>query len=157
MAIMLKEEGLLHKSILYATDINATVLETAKSGIFPLRMIKDYADNYREAGGQEDFSDYYIANYGFAKFNENLSEKMVFSQHNLVSDTSFNEFDLILCRNVLIYFDNNLQKRVVNLFDDSLAVLGFLALGTKETIKYSISQTKYKQFDKEKIWRKIKE
>ena len=141
---------------MYATDINTTVLETAKSGIFPLRMIKDYADNYRDSGGQEDFSDYYIANYGFAKFNENLSEKMVFSQHNLVSDTSFNEFDLILCRNVLIYFDNNLQKRVINLFDDSLAPLGFLALGTKETIKYSISQTKYKQFDKEKIWRKIK-
>lgn len=157
MAIMLKELGLLHKSILYATDINSSVLETAKSGIFPLRMIKDYADNYRDSGGQEDFSDYYIANYGFAKFNDNLSEKMVFSQHNLVSDNSFNEFDLILCRNVLIYFDNNLQQRVVKLFDDSLAVLGFLALGTKETIKYSISPTKYKQFDKEKIWRKIKE
>ncbi len=156
MAIMLKEAGLLHKSLLYATDINATVLETAKSGIFPLRMIKDYADNYRDSGGQEDFSDYYIANYGFAKFNEELSEKMVFSQHNLVSDNSFNEFDLIMCRNVLIYFDNNLQKRVINLFDDSLSMLGFLALGTKETIKYSISQTKYKQFEREKIWRKIK-
>ncbi|MNR61695.1 chemotaxis methyltransferase CheR [compost metagenome] len=81
---------------------------------------------------------------------------MVYSQHNLVSDTSFNEFDLILCRNVLIYFDNDLQKRVINLFDESLAVLGFLALGTKETIKYSISPTKYKQFEKEKIWRKVK-
>ncbi|TDW51901.1 chemotaxis protein methyltransferase CheR [Flavobacterium sp. 270] len=155
MAILLKETGLLHKSILYATDVNASVLETAKKGIFPLRMIKDYADNYRDSGGQEDFSNYYIANYGFAKFNENLAEKMVFSQHNLVSDNSFNEFDLILCRNVLIYFDHNLQKRVINLFDDSLAVLGFLALGTKETIKYSISTSKYKQLEKEKIWRKI--
>jgi chemotaxis protein methyltransferase CheR len=156
MAILLKEAGLLHKALIYGTDINSTVLETAKKGIFPLRMIKDYSDNYRDSGGQEDFSNYYIANYGFAKFNEDLAERMVFSQHNLVSDTSFNEFDLILCRNVLIYFDSNLQKRVINLFDDSLSILGFLALGTKETIKYSISQSKYKQFDKEKIWRKIR-
>lgn len=156
MAIMLKEAGLLHKSLIYATDINATVLETAKKGIFPLRMMKEYSENYRDAGGQEDFSSYYIANYGIAKFNEELAEKMVFSQHNLVSDTSFNEFDMILCRNVLIYFDNDLQKRVINLFDESLSVLGFLALGTKETIKYSIPPYKYKQLDKEKIWRKIK-
>jgi chemotaxis protein methyltransferase CheR len=156
MAIMLKEAGLLYKSLIYATDINATVLETAKKGIFPLRMMKEYSQNYRDAGGQEDFSNYYTANYGIAKFNEELSQKMVYSQHNLVSDTSFNEFDIILCRNVLIYFDSELQKRVINLFDESLAVLGFLALGTKETIKYSISPGKYKQFEKEKIWRKIK-
>ncbi|MRX38983.1 protein-glutamate O-methyltransferase CheR [Flavobacterium sp. LC2016-23] len=156
MAIMLKEAGLLDKSIIYATDINSKVLETAKKGIFPLRMMKEYSENYRDSGGQEDFSKYYIANYGIAKFNEELAEKMVFSQHNLVSDNSFNEFDFILCRNVLIYFDNNLQKRVINLFDESLSILGFLALGTKETIKYSISTTKYKQLEKEKIWRKIK-
>jgi chemotaxis protein methyltransferase CheR len=156
MAIMLKEAGLLQKSIIYATDINSKVLETAKKGIFPLRMMKEYSENYRDSGGEKDFSDYYIANYGIVKFNEELSEKMVFSQHNLVSDNSFNEFDFILCRNVLIYFDNNLQKRVINLFDESLSILGFLALGTKETIKYSISTTKYKQLEKEKIWRKIK-
>ncbi|KAF2507090.1 protein-glutamate O-methyltransferase CheR [Flavobacterium zhairuonense] len=156
MAIMLKEAGLLHKSLIYATDINATVLETAKKGIFPLRMMKEYSQNYRDAGGQEDFSNYYTANYGIAKFNEELAQKMVFSQHNLVSDTSFNEFDMILCRNVLIYFDADLQKRVINLFDESLAVLGFLALGTKETIKYSIAPNKYKQLDKDKIWRKLK-
>jgi chemotaxis protein methyltransferase CheR len=156
MAIMLKEAGLLQKSIIYATDINSKVLETAKKGIFPLRMMKEYSENYRDSGGEKDFSDYYIANYGIVKFNEELSEKMVFSQHNLVSDNSFNEFDFILCRNVLIYFDNNLQKRVINLFDESLSILGFLALGTKETIKYSISTTKYKQLEKEKIWRKVK-
>jgi chemotaxis protein methyltransferase CheR len=156
MAIMLKEAGLLHKAIIYATDINSKVLETAKKGIFPLRMMKEYSENYRDSGGERDFSDYYIANYGIVKFSEELSEKMVFSQHNLVSDNSFNEFDFILCRNVLIYFDNNLQKRVINLFDESLSILGFLALGTKETIKYSISTTKYKQLEKEKIWRKIK-
>jgi len=156
MAILLKEAGILHKSLIYATDINATVLETAKKGIFPLRMMKEYSENYRDSGGKEDFSNYYTANYGMAKFNEELSQKMVFSQHNLVSDTSFNEFDVIFCRNVLIYFDNDLQKRAINLFDESLSILGFLALGTKETIKYSISQSKYKQLDREKIWRKIK-
>ncbi|MCI9844833.1 CheR family methyltransferase [Flavobacterium pectinovorum] len=156
VAILLKEAGLLHKSLIYATDINAKVLETAKKGIFPLRMMKEYSENYRDSGGKEDFSNYYTANYGIAKFNEELSQKMVFSQHNLVSDTSFNEFDLIFCRNVLIYFDNDLQKRAINLFDESLSMLGFLALGTKETIKYSISQSKYKQVEKEKIWRKIK-
>lgn len=156
MAILLKEAGLLHKSLLYATDINSKVLDTAKKGIFPLRMMKDYSENYRDSGGQEDFSNYYIANYGNAKFSEELTKKMVFSQHNLVSDTSFNEFDMIFCRNVLIYFDNDLQKRAINLFDESLSILGFLALGTKETIKYSIAQSKYKQVEKEKLWRKIK-
>lgn len=156
MAIMLKEAGLLHKTLLYATDINATVLETAKKGIFPLRAMKEYSENYRESGGQEDFSNYYIANYGVAKFSEEFAERMVFSQHNLVSDTSFNEFDFILCRNVLIYFDNDLQRRVIKLFDESLSVLGYLALGTKETIKYSIEPNKYKQLEKEKIWRKKK-
>ncbi|UFH45135.1 protein-glutamate O-methyltransferase CheR [Flavobacterium galactosidilyticum] len=156
MAILLQEAGLLHKSILYATDINTKVLESAKKGIFPLRMMKDYSENYQDSGGQEDFSNYYIANYGNVKFSEDLIKKMVFSQHNLVSDTSFNEFDMIFCRNVLIYFDNELQTRVINLFDESLAVLGFLALGTKETIKYSIAEGKYKQVKKEKLWRKIK-
>jgi len=156
MAILLKEAGLLHKSLIYATDINEKVLEIAKKGIFPLRMMKEYSDNYRASGGKEDFSIYYTANYGIAKFDTELSQKMVFSQHNLVSDTSFNEFDLILCRNVLIYFDNDLQKRAINLFDESLSVLGFLALGTKETIKYSISLNKYKQVGREKIWRKVK-
>jgi chemotaxis protein methyltransferase CheR len=156
MAILLKEAGLLNKSILYATDINSKVLETAKKGIFPLRMMKEYSGNYRISGGQEDFSNYYIANYGNAKFSDELSKRMVFSQHNLVSDTSFNEFDMIFCRNVLIYFDNDLQTRAINLFDQSLSTLGFLALGTKETIKYSIAQEYYTQVHKEKLWRKTR-
>ncbi|MEO8254873.1 MAG: protein-glutamate O-methyltransferase CheR [Flavobacterium sp.] len=154
MAILLKELGLLHKTLLYATDINNTVLETAKKGIFPLRMMKQYSENYLASGGTEDFSSYYSANFNIVKFDPDLSERMVFSQHNLVSDTSFNEFDLILCRNVLIYFNNDLQSRAIKLFDDSLSVLGYLALGSKETIKYTQGTDKFVQLRKEKIWKK---
>lgn len=154
MAIVLKEANLLHKSLLYATDLSTTALNIAKKGIFPLQMMKQYSENYRVSGGNKDFSQYYTANYGFAKFDEELCTKMVFSQHNLVSDGSFNEFDLILCRNVLIYFDKDLQEKALCLFDDSLAKLGYLALGTKETIKFSPLQQRYKQLNKEKIWKK---
>lgn len=156
MAILLKEAHLLHKSLIYATDINHSVLNTAKKGVFSLRAMKQYSENYRISGGKNDFSSYFIANYGLAKFDRELSEKMVFAQHSLVSDRSFNEFDLILCRNVLIYFDKDLQQRALELFDESLAKLSFLALGTKESIKYSSIQPKYKQLDREKIWQKIK-
>ncbi len=155
MAILLEEAGLLSKSLLYATDINQSVLETAKRGVFPLSLMKDYAENYRDSGGKIDFTTYYLANYGLAKFDERLSEKMVFSQHSLVSDGSFNEFDLIICRNVMIYFDKELQDRALQLFDDSLSRLGYLALGTKETIKYTSVQKKYEQVRNEKIWKKI--
>lgn len=156
MAIMLKEANLLHKSLIYATDLNPIVLDVAKKGVFPLRMMKQYSENYMASGGEKDFSHYYTANYGLAKFGEDLSGKMVFSQHNLVSDSSFNEFDLILCRNVLIYFDKDLQERALKLFDDSLAKLGYLALGTKETIKFTPIQVRYQQVNKDKIWKKIK-
>jgi chemotaxis protein methyltransferase CheR len=156
MAILLKEADLLHKSLLYATDINSAVLEAAKTGVFSLRMMKQYSENYMASGGKEDFSNYYTANYGLAKFGDDLSGKMVFSQHNLVSDGSFNEFDLILCRNVLIYFDKDLQERALGLFDDSLAKLGYLALGTKETIKFSPMKNRYQQVNKDKLWKKIK-
>jgi chemotaxis protein methyltransferase CheR len=156
MAILLKEANLLHKSLLYATDLNPTVLESAKKGVFALRMMKQYSENYMASGGKKDFSQYYTAHYGLAKFGEDLTEKMVFSQHNLVSDRSFNEFDLILCRNVMIYFDKDLQDRALELFDDSLSKLGYLALGTKETIKFSALKKRYEQMDKEKIWKKIK-
>lgn len=155
MAILLKEANLLHKSLLYATDINPIVLDMAKKGVFPLRMMKQYSENYMASGGEKDFSHYYTANYGLAKFPDDLSERMVFSQHNLVSDRSFNEFDLILCRNVLIYFDKELQEKALDLFDESLAPLGYLALGTKETLKFSPLQKRYRQVNKEKIWKKI--
>ena len=155
MAILLKEANLLHKSILYATDLNPEVLEVARKGIFALVPMKQYSENYILSGGKNDFSTYYTAQYGYVKFNEDLAEKMVFSTHNLVSDRSFNEFDLILCRNVLIYFDKALQERVLTLFNDSLGTLSYLALGAKETLKFSTIQPKFKQLDGEKIWRKI--
>ncbi len=155
MAILLKEAGLLHKSLLYATDLNPEVLETARKGIYALAPMKQYSENYLLSGGVHDFSAYYTAQYGHVKFNEELGAKMVFSTHNLVSDRSFNEFDLILCRNVLIYFDKTLQNRVLTLFDESIGPLGYLALGAKETLKFSSIQSKFKQLDNEKIWRKI--
>ena len=156
MAILLKEAGVLHKSLLYATDINQKVIEVARTGIFPIRMMQQYSENYVAAGGQEDFSIYYRANYTLAKFDESLTSRMVFSTHNLVADSSFNEFQLILCRNVLIYFDKDLQANVLELFDKSLDTLGFLALGNKESLRFSSIGYKYKQLDgKEKVWRKI--
>jgi len=155
MAILLHEANLLRKSLIYATDINPEVLMKAKSGIFPLSYLRQYSENYILSGGRQDFSSYYSANYGSAKFNELLSERMIYSTHNLVSDGSFNEFHLIMCRNVFIYFDKNLQQRVFQLFDSSLETLGYLALGSKETLKFSSISPKYKQIDKEKLWRKI--
>ncbi|GAB4039323.1 CheR family methyltransferase [Spirosoma jeollabukense] len=156
MAILLREARLLHKSLLYATDLNPEVLEAARKGIFALAPMKQYSENYMLSGGTADFSSYYTAQYSRVKFREELAEKMVFSTHNLVSDGSFNEFDLILCRNVLIYFDKALQERVLTLFDESLGPLSYLALGAKETLKFSTIQSKFKQVENEKIWRKIK-
>ncbi|MGA0556991.1 CheR family methyltransferase [Larkinella sp. VNQ87] len=155
MAILLREANLLHKSLLYATDLNPEVLEKARKGIFPLAQMKLYSENYIEAGGKQDFSSYYTAQYGQVKFDEKLAERMIFSTHNLVSDRSFNEFDLVLCRNVLIYFDKYLQERTLHLFDESIGKLGYLALGSKETLNFSALKPKYKQLSKEKIWRKI--
>lgn len=155
IAILLKELNLLHKSLVYATDINPTVLEKASLGMFPLSQMKNYSENYIAAGGIKDFSSYYSANYNLAKFDEELKRKMIFSTHNLVSDRSFNEFQLILCRNVLIYFDRPLQFRVLQLFDQSLENLGYLALGAKETIDFSPISSTYKKVGTEKVWRKV--
>ena len=156
MAILLKEMNLLHKTVLYATDINQEVLEKARHGMVPLNNMKLYSENYIQAGGTRAFSNYYSATYDRAKLNDDLKSKMVFAMHNLVSDGSFNEFQLILCRNVLIYFNKDLQDTVIRLFDNSLEKLGFLALGTKETLRFTPVARHFKQVDsKEKIWRKI--
>lgn len=156
IAIVLKELNLLDKALIYATDINPAVLEKAAQGIFPLSQMKAHSENYIASGGIEDFSSYYYASYSLAKFEEKLRKKMIFSTHNLVSDRSFNEFQLILCRNVLIYFDRHLQYNVLNLFDQSLECSGYLSLGAKETIEFSSLLNRYQRVENEKIWRKIK-
>ena len=157
MAIMLHEANLLHKSLIYATDINPGVLEVLKNGIFPLALMKQYEENYIGSGGTRDFSSYYTAKYNRAKFDQSFASKMIVSTHNLTSDRSFNEFQLICCRNVLIYFEKNLQDRVLTLFTESLQKRGFLALGSKESLKFSAVNSYFKQVDpKERIWLKIK-
>jgi len=155
-AIMLDEANLLKKSLIYATDINPSVIENIKRGIFSLNYLKLYSENYILSGGKKDFSSYYTAKYDLAKFDERLKSKMIMATHNLVSDRSFNEFQIIFCRNVLIYFDKVLQDKVLTLFDESLEKLGFLVLGSKENLRFSKVESKFIQMEKEKIWRKIK-
>lgn len=156
ISIILKELNLLNKSLIYATDLNPAVLEKAGQGMFAMSHMKNYSENYIASGGTKDFSSYYTANYSLAKFNDELKSKIIFSTHNLVSDHSFNEFQLILCRNVLIYFDRELQHKVLGLFNDSLEDLGYLALGTKETVDFSAIAKNYKRIPGQKIWRKVK-
>lgn len=155
LAILLKEANLHHKALIYATDINPRVLEIAQKGVYPLSQIKSFSENYIESGGKQDFSIYYTANYEWAKFDADLRRKMILSTHNLVSDTSFNSFQLIMCRNVLIYFNKELQDRVFRLFDASLENLGYLALGSKETIRFSSIQHHFTAVGDQKIWKKI--
>lgn len=155
MAILLKELNILDKSLIYATDINPGVLLEAKKGIYPLKNMKLYSENYIDCCGKEDFSSFYTAQYDRAIMNESLKKKIIFSTHNLVSDRSFNEFQIILCRNVLIYFDKTLQNKVLRVFDQSLENLGFLALGSKETLRFSGILDNYVQIDNQKIWKKI--
>ncbi len=156
MAILLKEANLLHKSIIYATDINHLSVKQAATGIFPLGNMRQYAINYIQSGGTNDFSVYYTAGNNHALMHEELRRNTVFSTHNLVSESSFNQFQLICCRNVLIYFDKALQERVFNLFDDSLERLGFLALGSKESLRLAPNYKSYREVNKEKIWRKMR-
>jgi chemotaxis protein methyltransferase CheR len=137
MAILLKEEGLFDKTQIYATDINENILKKAKEGIYPLEKIKEYTSNYQRAGGSRTFSDYYTARYEFAVMNKNLRTHVVFADHNLATDASFGEMDLIICRNVLIYFDRDLQNMTIGLFRESLSSGGFLCLGNKESLRFS--------------------
>jgi len=156
MAILLHEANLLKKSLLYATDINPSVLEKVRHGIYPISQMKQYSENYILSGGKNDFSSYYTAMYDSAKFDEFLGKRIVLATHNLVSDRSFNEFQLILCRNVMIYFDKPFQDRVLHLFYESLETFGYLALGAKETIRFSSLNNNFRQLEnKERIWRKV--
>src|SRR5213080_1342282 len=147
MSILLHEEGLFERCRIYATDINETVLQKAKSGIFPIATMQENTSNYIAAGGSGTFSDYYTARYDYAIFRPQLRENVVFAQHNLVTDASFNHFNVVLCRNVLIYFNNALQEHVMQLFLNSLEMFGILGLGKKETVRYSAVTDCYEEID----------
>jgi len=156
-AIVLEEEGLLDRARIYATDINDNVLKQAKAGIFPLNRMQEYTENYIRAGGERSFSEYYTAMYDGALFSPSLTRNTVFSQHNLVTDRSFSEFHMVFCRNVLIYFDRALQDRVHSLFYESLVMFGVLALGSKESLRFSQYEDCYEMLHvKERIYRKVR-
>jgi chemotaxis protein methyltransferase CheR len=153
MAILLEEEGLYDRAKIYATDMNENVLKKAQSGTMPLHKMQAYTKNYMLAGGTRSFSEYYSADCEAAYLNDSLKKNMVFAQHNLVTDGSLNEFHLIICRNVLIYFNQELQQQVFRLFDASLSSGGFLGLGTKESARTDLGFLE--AFNpKEKIYRK---
>ncbi|MEJ9231595.1 protein-glutamate O-methyltransferase CheR [Peribacillus butanolivorans] len=156
MAILLKEEGLYEKAKIYATDMNEDILRHAEKGILPLNRMQSYTKNYLQAGGKQEFSEYYTTDYQNAYLNSSLLKNIVFFQHNLVTDGSFNEFHIIMCRNVMIYFTGELQTYVNHLFYDSLSKEGFLAVGSKETLHTSSLSEDYEDFDsKERIYRKL--
>jgi chemotaxis protein methyltransferase CheR len=156
LAILLHEEGLYDKTRIYATDINEHVLQTALEGVFPLERMKQYTQNYIRGGGKGDFSEYYVAAYDSVRFTRSLTENVVFAQHNLAMDRSFNEFNAIVCRNVMIYFDKELQNHVHGLFYESLATFGILALGHKESIGFTRFADRYEEIDSdERIYRKV--
>mgnify|MGYP001592073400 CR=1 FL=1 len=137
MAILLKEEGMYDRAQIYATDFNEAVVQKAKAGIFQIDRIKTYTSNYQKAGGTESFADYYTADYDSVIMDQALKKNIVFAHHNLVTDSVFGEMNLIMCRNVLIYFDRNLQNHVFKLFLDSLCYGGFICVGSKESIRFS--------------------
>jgi chemotaxis protein methyltransferase CheR len=157
MAILLEEEGLYDRARIYATDINELVLQQAKAGIFPLEKMQEYTQNYLRAGGTRSFSEYYTAAYDGALFSPSLTRNVVFAQHNLVTDRSFSEFNVILCRNVMIYFDRSLQARVHGLFYESLPTYGILCMGSKESLRFSGYEDCYEELNvREKIYRKVR-
>ena len=157
LAILLAEEQLSDRVRIYATDINEVVLDQARLGVFPLDKMQEYTQNYIRAGGKKAFSEYYVARYDGARFARSLVDGVVFAQHNLASDAAFNEFEAIVCRNVMIYFDKALQAHVYRLFHESLSTFGVLALGQKETIKFSPHETGYEELDAaERLYRKVR-
>lgn len=156
MAIMLKEEGLLDRTRIYATDYNNHSLDIAKKGIYPAQKMQLYTENYLAAGGKSSFADYYQAKFNSAKMAESLKEHITFANHNLMKDQAFAEMHLIVCRNVLIYFNPKLQNRVLTLFKESLITRGFLLLGDKETIDFSQVTESFETFSrKERIFRRL--
>jgi chemotaxis protein methyltransferase CheR len=156
LAILLHEEGLLERSLLYATDINPQSLDAARRGVFPLDRMRQFTENYQKAGGRRAFSDYYTAAYGGALFDRALVENVTFADHSLATDSVFSETHLISCRNVMIYFNRRLQDRVLGLFHESLCHRGFLGLGSKESIEFSRYGERFEPVARrERIFRKL--
>lgn len=149
LAILFREEGLESRTIFYATDINVDALRKAEAGVYELDRIPLFTENHRKAGGKTSLSDYYTAAYGHAKFDKELRSRVVFSDHSLVSDAVFAETQLISCRNVMIYFNRELQDRAIGLFKDSLARRGFLGIGAKESLRFSEHAPAFTDFDRE--------
>ncbi|HEV7842152.1 MAG TPA: protein-glutamate O-methyltransferase CheR [Pyrinomonadaceae bacterium] len=157
MAILLQEEGLYERCRLYATDMSAEALRQAREGIFPLASMQEYTSNYLQAGGRHFFSDYYTAQYDNVIFDSALKRNLIFSEHNLVTDGSFNEFHVILCRNVMIYFNKALQARVHNLIYESLTMFGVLGLGNKESLRFTPREGFYEELDqRDRLYRKAR-
>lgn len=157
LAILLQEENMLTRSVIYATDINQQSLQVAKQGIYPAARMKEYTVNYQKSGGDNEFSSYYKTRYGGVLFDKALKQNIVFASHNLATDKSFSEFQLILCRNVLIYFNPVLQNNVLNLFYDSLCTFGYLGLGSKESLLASEKKKCFEEVDRrEKIFMKVR-
>lgn len=156
MAILLKEMGLYDRAVIYATDINPSALAAAKEGIYPIHSIRKYTENYLAAGGRESFAGYYTASYDAVRFKPELRQNIVFANHNLVIDDVFCESQVILCRNVMIYFDRDLQKRVLDLFNRSLAFKGYLCLGNNETVRFVEGGASFEEVsDSQRIFRKV--
>jgi chemotaxis protein methyltransferase CheR len=149
LAILFREEGLESRTIFYGTDINTDALKKAEAGVYELERIALFTGNHRSSGGKSSLSDYYTAAYGRARFDRSLKQRAVFSDHSLVSDAVFAEVQLVSCRNVLIYFNRELQDRAVGLFKDSLVRKGFLGLGLKENLRFSSEAGEFTEFDRQ--------
>lgn len=155
MAILLREEGVLDRAMIYATDISQPALDTGRAGIYPLEILRKGSTNYLDAGGRASLSDYYHARYGAAALDSALSNNVTFARHNLAMDANFGEMQMIVCRNVLIYFNEDLQNAVLELFHESLDHGGFLCLGDKETIAFSSVADRFTVVDeKARIYKK---
>lgn len=156
LAILLQEEGLLDRCQIYATDFNQKALEIAREGVYNKNEIEQYEKNYLLSGGKRKLSDYYQSMYGSVMFNKDLSGRIVFADHNLVTDSVFADVNLILCRNVLIYFEKSLQDNVLGLFYESLVPSGILCLGTKESLKFTRHEKLFEEIDeKQRIFKKL--
>lgn len=155
LAILFREEGLFERTLFYATEINRRALGKAESGVYDIERLPVFSQNYQRAGGLGSLSDYYTAAYGRAAFDRTLRARTVFTEHNLATDQVFSEVHLISCRNVLIYFDNTLQDRTLGLFAEALTRGGFLALGSHETLRFSVHSKAFQAFDEpDRIWRR---